>query len=493
MTTTSTASASAGFLPPSLAALLSRPTDAAAVAAPISTWSIGSLFSAASFSPPPPAAAPPVPVLPMVPSSGTPSAPAPVAALSAPMVVASTTPAMAPYFDANTAHLPPPIGAYVAPAAVTAATAAYTPPAVFTPGSLPAPFQFGHLITTKLSSDNYVFWRAQVLPLLGSHYLLGYVGGSYPCPPAVVDSVNGPVYNPAHRVWTGQDQANLSAIQGSLTPEVAGMLVFAKTSHEAWTILERSFASQAQTRSSALRRQLGECEKLDGTTTAFYHKFKSIADTLASIGQPLTDTEFNSYIVNGLDEEYDGLVEIINERGNTSPMPAHELYSRLLLTEQRVEARRTRGRGIPSANAAYKAGRGVPGPGAHSAPSGKGPTAPLLSPPLLHHPLGGGVVLPGSASSADVRVTMPLSVTAASRRVSLASTTTARTRATMSVRRSWLISQHLGSSRDTRSPIPSTPTGTWTVGLRITSRASSASSTLVRPTTAPTRFTPPME
>jgi hypothetical protein len=211
-----------------------------------------------------------------------------------------------------------------------------------------------------------------------------------------VDSVNGPVYNPAHRVWTGQDQANLSAIQGSLTPEVAGMLVFAKTSHEAWTILERSFASQSQARSSALRRQLGECEKLDGTATAFYNKVKSIADTLASIGQPLTDTEFNSYIVNGLDEEYDGLVEIINERGNTSPMPAHELYSRLVLTEQRVEARRTRGRGAPSANAAYKGGRGPPG--APSAGSGKSPAAPPPSAPPPASP-SGGVVLPGCASS----------------------------------------------------------------------------------------------
>jgi hypothetical protein len=57
--------------------------------------------------------------------------------------------------------------------------------------------------------------------------------------------VNSPVYNPAHHVWMGQDQANLSSIQGSLTLAVAGLIVFAKTSHEAWTILERSFASQS--------------------------------------------------------------------------------------------------------------------------------------------------------------------------------------------------------------------------------------------------------
>ncbi|XP_073351812.1 uncharacterized protein [Aegilops tauschii subsp. strangulata] len=129
-------------------------------------------------------------------------------------------------------------------------------------------------------------------------------------------------------------------------------------SQEAWTILERSFAEQSQARVSALRRQLGECEKLDSTATEFYNKVKGLADTLASIGQPLTDSEFNSFIVNGLDEEYDALVEIINERGNSTPMMAHEVFSRLLLTEQRVESRRSKSsHGSLSANAATKGGR----------------------------------------------------------------------------------------------------------------------------------------
>jgi hypothetical protein len=183
---------------------------------------------------------------------------------------------------------------------------AYAPLAVFTTGSLPPPFHFGNLNTVKLSLDNYTFWRAQVLPLLGSHYLLGYIDGSLPCPPALVNSVNGPVYNPAHRVWMGQDQANLSSIQGSLTPAIAGLIVFAKTSHGALPILERSFASQAL--ASALHRELGDCEKFDSTAMELYNKVKALAETLVSIGQPLTDSEINSFIVNGLNEEYDGLV-----------------------------------------------------------------------------------------------------------------------------------------------------------------------------------------
>jgi hypothetical protein len=99
-----------------------------------------------------------------------------------------------------------------AAAAPSAALPAYAPPAVFSAGPLPAPFHFDHLITVKLPPTNYMFWRAQVAPLLGSHYLMGYMDGTLPCPPVIIYSVNGPVYNPAHRVWVGQDQPNLSSI-----------------------------------------------------------------------------------------------------------------------------------------------------------------------------------------------------------------------------------------------------------------------------------------
>jgi hypothetical protein len=68
----------------------------------------------------------------------------------------------------------------------------------------------------------------------------------------------------------------------------------------------------------------------------YYNKVRGLADTLASIGQPLSDSEFNSYILNGLDEEYDGLIEVMED--HTTPMPAHTLYAKLLRTEQRIEA-----------------------------------------------------------------------------------------------------------------------------------------------------------
>nr|XP_045083716.1 uncharacterized protein LOC123493752 [Aegilops tauschii subsp. strangulata] len=225
----------------------------------------------------------------------------------------------------------------------------------------PGPFHFAHLVMVKLSADNYLLWRAQVLPLMRSHYLEGYVDGTLPCPPAMVpvpSAASGSVMvsNPAHRRWIAQDQAILGAIQSSLTPSVAGMVVFAATSRDAWATLDSSFSSQSLARSSAIRNQLGEVKKNDLSVTAFFNKVKSLADTLSSIGKPLRDEEFTSFILNGLDEDYDSLVENIN--GRDTPMPPRDLYARLLNTEQRLAARRSVGVYTegPSANAALRGG-----------------------------------------------------------------------------------------------------------------------------------------
>jgi hypothetical protein len=89
----------------------------------------------------------------------------------------------------------------------------------------------------------------------------------------------------------------------------------------------------------AIRAQLNELKKRDLTITAFFNKAKGLADTLASIGQLLCDDEFTSFILNGLDKDYDSCFEAVNQCDD--PMTPHDLYSRLLNTEQRIASRRT--------------------------------------------------------------------------------------------------------------------------------------------------------
>lgn len=294
---------------------------------------------------------------------------------------------------------------YRAPPSADALVSYSVPPSydsqLSAPVAEPGPFHFAHLVTVKLSADNYLLWRAQVLPLMRSHYLEGYVDGTLPCPPAVVPmpSVNGGsvmVPNPAHRRWIAQDQAILGAIQSSLTPSVAGMVVFAATSRDAWATLDSSFSSQSLARSSAIRNQLGEIKKHDLSATAFFNKVKNLADTLSSIGKPLSDEEFTSFILNGLDEDYDSLVENIN--GRDTPMPPRDLYARLLNTEQRLSARRSVGAYTDgsSANAAHRGGpRGAkqpPPPSPTHQPRPSAPAPPTAGRKRLHcQACGGGV------------------------------------------------------------------------------------------------------
>jgi hypothetical protein len=108
----------------------------------------------------------------------------------------------------------------------------------------------------------------------------------------------------------------------------------------------------------AIRNKLGNLKKLDKSVTAYYNEAKELADILSSIGQPLRDSEFIGYILKGLGEDYDSLVENVEGRDNTNPISAHDLYARLLNTEQRLGARRSDGPSFDaSANAAYRGGR----------------------------------------------------------------------------------------------------------------------------------------
>lgn len=115
------------------------------------------------------------------------------------------------------------------------------------------------------------------------------------------------------------------------------MILFCKSSREASLVLDNSFSSQSLARSMQIRTQLGAVKKLGDSITVYFNKVKSMSDILASIGQALRPEESMTYLLDGLDEEYDSLVESVLSRA--TPLSIHELYARLLLTEQRIERR----------------------------------------------------------------------------------------------------------------------------------------------------------
>ena len=77
-----------------------------------------------------------------------------------------------------------------------------------------------HLITIKLTYENYLLWKAQIVPYLKGQHLYGYLDGSTPTPPqSFTIEANGDVQviqNPDFGHWYLQDQMILSAIISSI-------------------------------------------------------------------------------------------------------------------------------------------------------------------------------------------------------------------------------------------------------------------------------------
>ena len=88
-------------------------------------------------------------------------------------------------------------------------------------------------ITIRLNAENYLYWRTQVVPILRSNLIYGFVDGTVPCPDAEIPNPKAKetapeepavIPNPQYGAWH-QDQAILSAIVFSLTEWVIGMVM----------------------------------------------------------------------------------------------------------------------------------------------------------------------------------------------------------------------------------------------------------------------------
>jgi hypothetical protein len=78
-------------------------------------------------------------------------------------------------------------------------------------------------MSIKLDRTNYPLWLAQIVPILKSKNLMGFVTGTNPCPPEFKSNIDGTVtaeVDPRYTTWHQQDQMILSWINNSLSPTV---------------------------------------------------------------------------------------------------------------------------------------------------------------------------------------------------------------------------------------------------------------------------------
>ncbi|KAJ0971876.1 hypothetical protein J5N97_019835 [Dioscorea zingiberensis] len=193
-------------------------------------------------------------------------------------------------------------------------------------GLLPTP-SFHHLINVKLTRDNYLLWKAQIMPYLRSQQLIGYVDGTIPCPAKTITeaTTSGATQTPnsAYHSWLQLDQFVLGALLSSLSEEILSQVLSLTTSFEVWSTMERMFSSHSRARIVQIRLQLSTIQKKELSVADYFNKVKSLTDTLSAIGQPLQEEEIISYMLAGLASDFDPLVTSVTTR--TDPISLNDL------------------------------------------------------------------------------------------------------------------------------------------------------------------------
>ncbi|KAJ0049548.1 hypothetical protein Pint_17046 [Pistacia integerrima] len=201
------------------------------------------------------------------------------------------------------------------------------------------------LVTVKLTKDNYLLWKTQIVPYLRGQRLFGFVDGtiSPPPPPPTIpnlgadtsNSTTPEITNPKYTSWFNQDQIVLSTIVSSLSESILGQMVGLSTSREVWIALERMFSSHSSARVIQTRQFLALKKKGNLSISDYYQKMKSFSDTLVAIGQSLQAHEFTTYLLGGLDSSYDAIVTSISTQ--IYKMSFEEMFNHLLAFELWIE------------------------------------------------------------------------------------------------------------------------------------------------------------
>ncbi|WVZ94115.1 hypothetical protein U9M48_040051 [Paspalum notatum var. saurae] len=146
------------------------------------------------------------------------------------------------------------------------------------------------------------------------------------------------VPNPEYETWLVKDQQLLGYLLNSLTKEVLAPVATLSSAAEVWATLEGMYAAQSRARATNLRMQLVSLKKGSMTAAAYFSKMKSFGDELAAIGKKIEDDEMVSYILNGLDFDYNSLVSCSFSRKKKAEVSNLQLTLPLVVEEDSVTA-----------------------------------------------------------------------------------------------------------------------------------------------------------
>jgi hypothetical protein len=180
----------------------------------------------------------------------------------------------------------------------------------------------------------------------------------------IADDKKTKVPNPEFAIFVAKQHV-LNFLFSSLSKEMLERVASCSTPHEVWENLVTMSSSQSHARVINTRMTLSTTRKGNLSVAQYIDKMKTLADDMTSAGKKLEDEDLVSYILAGLDSDFDSVISAISAR--VEPISVVELYGQLVFHEQRHELR---GKEYAMANAAAR-GRGSspPARGGHGASS----------------------------------------------------------------------------------------------------------------------------
>ncbi|KAL5782158.1 hypothetical protein ACOSP7_007187 [Xanthoceras sorbifolium] len=192
----------------------------------------------------------------------------------------------------------------------------------------------------KLNKDNYISWKAQVLPAIRALELGDLISGAK-APPKLIRVQSSTeigtefTVNKSYTAWMKADQLLLCWLFSTISQDIVGQVVVSLTSFELRNTLENTYSKHSMARVLQLKQKLQNVKKGSSAISEFFIQIKSLSDSLKAAGHVVIECDLMLSVLNGLGHEYDPVVVLISNEQKT--MSFHYAQYLLMMHEQRIE------------------------------------------------------------------------------------------------------------------------------------------------------------
>ena len=161
----------------------------------------------------------------------------------------------------------------------------------------------GLTVSLKLTRDNFLLWRTQILPVLAAYDVMDHIDQDPP-EMSILNQEGQSITNPAYKVWFKTDKVVLAIINSSLTESTMPIVVGKETAKDAWSAIIRNFAGKSQARIMELQTKLHNLRKNAMTVDIYVQTVRTLGDELKANGSNISTNDLSFALLRGLDHQY---------------------------------------------------------------------------------------------------------------------------------------------------------------------------------------------